>query len=181
MAQTKKTDNHYLADKIYIRVTHLPNTPPSVLDCYAGNGVIWKKVQQLRPDVIIQRLAIEKQKGKGQFCLPGDNVRFLKQLDLSVYNVIDLDAYGVPYEQIRILFNRNYHGIVFFTFIQSVIGALPHGMLMEIGFTKIMINKTPTIFSRRGWEYFLQFLARNGVRKVTYINHQRKYYGFFVV
>jgi hypothetical protein len=180
MAQIKKTDNHYIADKVYIRSNHLPPLP-QVLDCFAGNGVIWKKVAQNNPGVEIKRLAIEKQKNKGGFHLAGDNVRFLKSLDLSVYNVIDLDAYGVPYEQVKILFDRGWHGLVFFTFIQSVMGNLPHDMLIEVGFSKAMITKAPTLSSRHGWKYFTQFLSLHGVNKVTYINHQRKYYGFFVI
>lgn len=180
MGQTKKTDNHYLKDKVRLRAKYIPDKP-FVLDCYAGNGVIWREVQKLMADTPIIRLAIEKEKSKGGFHLAGDNVRFLMSLDLSAYNVIDLDAYGIPYQQIKILFDRQYHGLVFFTFIQSIMGNLPHGMLMDIGFSKAMITKAPTLCARRGWDYFIQFLSLRGVDKITYTNHNRKYYGLFIM
>lgn len=180
MAQTKKTDNHYLKDKIRIREENLP-AAPVVLDCYAGNGVIWGTIQQNHPKTPIKRVAIEKERGKGQFHLEGDNTKFLLSLDLSKFNVVDLDAYGVPYMQLKILFDRGYHGLVFVTFIQSFMGRLPSGMLCEVGFSRAMINKAPTLCNHHGWEYFLQFLARRGVTRISYVNHQRKYYGYFTI
>ncbi|MCZ2078404.1 MAG: hypothetical protein LC130_25815 [Bryobacterales bacterium] len=178
MAPTdKKTDNAFLDDKVKLRAGHLP-ADPCVLDCFAGNGIIWKRVQSAL-GIEIQRLAIEKEKHKGAFHLAGDNVRFLTALDLSRYNVIDLDAYGVPYEQIKILFERGYRGRVFFTFIQSVMGRMPNGLLIDIGFSKVILDKAPTLCGRRGWSYFLQYLAAHGVRQITYVQHQRKYYGYF--
>ena len=178
--KAKKTDNSYLAQKVYLRQKYLPENPV-VLDCYAGAGLIWKKVQENLPSVNIQRLAIEKEPNKGKFHLTGNNMAFIGSMDLSRFNVIDLDAYGVPYEQVKTLFDRQYHGTVFITFIQSVMGALPYGLLLDVGFSKSMIKKCPTIFYRRGWDHWLEFLARNGVTRVAYIQHERKYYAVITI
>jgi len=173
-----KTDNAHLQDKVSLRSRHLPD-PAVVLDCFAGEGTIWKMVKESNPDKNIKTLSIEKEKNKGGFHLVGDNTRFLTALNLSVYNVIDLDSYGVPYAQLKILFERDYHGLVFFTFIKSFAGQLPWDMLEEIGFSRTMIEKSPILCSRNGWQKFREFLALRGVEQVTYINHGRKYYGFF--
>ena len=175
-----KTDNAYLQDKVNLRSRHIPD-PAVVLDCFAGEGIIWKMVKEMNPTKNIRTLAIEKEKKKGGFHLVGDNTRFLSALDLSVYNVIDLDSYGVPYDQLKILFNRNYHGLVFFTFIQSFAGQLPWGMLEEIGFNRTMIEKSPVLCSRNGWPKFKEYLAIKGVTEVNFINHERKYYGYFSI
>jgi len=177
MAQTK-TDNAFLEDKISIRSNNIPKKV-TVLDCFAVEGLIWNGVRALNPDKTIKVLSIEKEKGKGGFHLVGDNTRYLRVLNLSPYNVVDLDAYGVPYDQLSILFDRKYHGLIFFTFIQSFMGQLPHGMMLEIGYSKTMLEKAPALCCRHGWESFTQYLALHGVKEITYINHQRKYYGFF--
>jgi len=178
--QLKKTDNAHLLDKVYIRSKHLPEAPV-VLDCFAGEGAIWQRVKEENPDKKIITLSIEKIKEKGGFHLVGDNTRFLSALDLSVYNVIDLDSYSIPYDQLKILFDREYKGIVFFTFIQAGVGELPHKMLLEIGFSKDILSKARILCMRRGWQYFLSYLSLHGVSEVTYINHHRKYYGYFVM
>jgi len=173
-----KTDNAFLQDKVNLRSRHLPDSPV-VLDCFAGEGTIWRLVKEQNPDKKIISLSIEKIKNKGGFHLVGDNTRFLAALNLSVYNVIDLDSYGVPYPQLQILFERDYHGLVFFTFIQSFAGQLPWGMLEEVGFSRAIIEKSPILCSRNGWGKFKEYLALRGVEQITFINHQRKYYGYF--
>lgn len=173
--KSKKTDNSYLYDKVWLRQKYLPDDPV-VLDCYAGNGLIWKNVQENLPGVTIKRVAIEKEPEKGKFHLAGDNLAFLTSMDLSRFNVIDLDAYGVPYEQVKILIDRQYHGLVFITFIQSVMGALPNGLLLDVGFSKQIISKAPTLAYRHGWDHWLEFLSRHGVEKISFLNHERKYY-----
>ena len=95
--------------------------------------------------------------------------------------MIDLDAYGVCYDQLKILFDRKYKGHVFFTMIQSVMGMMPMGLLNEVGFTDVMIRKAPTLFGKRGWKYFLEYLALHGVTKIWHKSHARKHYGFFIL
>jgi hypothetical protein len=108
--------------------------------------------------------------------LHGNNLEYLETIDISRYNVIDLDAYGVPFEQIECLVRRKYRGLVFVTMIQTLMGGMPHGMLQKIGFTKAQVEKAPTLFARRGWQYFLEFLATCGVQKITHRSHGRKHY-----
>ncbi len=173
MAQTTKTDNSYLADKVALRLKHLPPGDVSVLDCFAGRGLVWECVRRMSPQKIT-RLAIDR--AATGFYLPGDNRSYLPILDLTAFNVIDLDAYGVPYEQLQQLFERQYHGRVFVTFIQSLYGQMPAGLLVDIGFSEPMIAKAPTLCSKRGWGLFCDWLALHGVRQIAHRSHGRKHY-----
>lgn len=180
-----KTDNGFLADKVGLRVKHLPRGDIRVLDCFAGTGRVWKAVKRRIPDREIKILGMEKR--NIGFNLPGDNLAWLAEIDLSRFNVIDLDAYGIPYDQLKILFDRGYHGVVYVTFIQTGFGQMNFDMLEAIGFPRSMIKKCPSIFQRRGWEYILEWLALRGVKKVYYrfrkapVGRSNKYYFTFTM
>jgi len=169
-----KTNNSYLGNKVDLRINHIPENPV-VLDCFGGAGIIWKAIERATGKPI-KRIGIDKIDYGVGFFLEGDNMAFLKTIDLSKFNVIDLDAYGAPYQQLKTLFDRRYSGVVFVTFIQGYYGIMPKPLLNEIGFTDAMIEKCPTIFGKRGWQYFLEWLALNGVRTVTHRSHNRKHY-----
>ena len=95
---TTKTANSFLADKVALRLAHLPEQKTvRVLDCFAGRGTIWAAVRKLAPERDIRVLPIEIQPEEDTlFSLPGDNSRFLETLDLNRFDVIDLDPYGTP-------------------------------------------------------------------------------------
>ena len=173
MALTR-TQHSYLGNKIGLRVRDLPEQP-SVLDCFGGEGLIWKAIESQigRP---VRRIGIDKQDWDVGFYLPGDNTAYLQTMDLGRFNIIDLDAWGVPYEQLKILFERGYKGRVFVTFIRTAYGQMPRGLLQDVGFTREMIEACPTLFAKRGWQYFLEWLAQNGVRAVRHRSHARKHY-----
>lgn len=178
MAQTKKTNNSYLGNKVDIRINNLPDGDISVLDCYGGQGIIWKLIKE-KTNRNIKRVSIDKINYNVGFYLPGDNIDYLNSMDLEKYNVIDLDAYGIPAKQIITLIEKKYSGTVFVTFIQSIMGQMPHRLLMDIGFSKKMIEKIPTLFGKRGWDYFLEWLSKNGINKVTHRSNSRKHYLVF--
>jgi hypothetical protein len=181
MAQTnKKTDNSYLQSKIDLRIAHLPAGDVAVLDCYAGTGKIWSGVEE-QSGRTITVLPIDKRKDTRSFRLPGDNTRFLQSLDLTKYNVIDLDAYGIPFAQLRILFDRGYKGTVFVTFIQSLFGGIPHDLAVEVGFSETIAKKIPTLLGARGWSYMQQWLANQGVTKIHHMGHARNHYFSFIM
>jgi hypothetical protein len=115
--------------------------------------------------------------------LQGDNLKFLASMDISKFNVIDLDAYGVPYLQLKIIFSRKLQKetVVFVTFIQSVFGRLPNDMLEELGYSPTMIRKCPAIFFKNGFEKFKQFLACHGIEQIRYYSHDQKNYLCFSI
>jgi mRNA-degrading endonuclease HigB of HigAB toxin-antitoxin module len=175
----QKTNNSYLKKKIVLRLLNLPDKNEiKVLDCFAGNGIIWHNIK-LNINKKIIRHAIDEKEYES-FAMIGDNLKILAALDLSIYDVIDLDAYGVPCEQIEIVMNKARPGaIIFYTFIQSFNGALPNKLFERIGITESMYSKCRAIFNKGGNKYFLNFLACNNIKTVVYFNHGRKFYGMF--
>lgn len=178
MAGTKKTDNHYTGDKVALRINHSPwnhEKTINILDCFGGRGVIWRAVQR-KSGNLINRTAIDKRNDIIDFHLHGENSKVLLGLNLSQYDVIDLDAYGIPVEQIDILVDKKFKGTVFVTAIQTMHGMLPRKMLDDLGFPENISTKCPTLVGRRGWEYFKQWLALKGVSEVIHRSKQRKHY-----
>ena len=154
----------------------MPSGEVRVLDCYGGDGKIWSEIER-RTGRTIRRLSIDVKKDPKKMRLFGDNLKYLPTLDLSRFNVIDLDAYGVPTKQLEILFSRGFSGVVYVTYIPGALGNVCHNLLRDIGFTTPMIKKYPTIFGRRTWEYFKQWLALKGVTEIEYYLFSRKDYG----
>ena len=180
MVQIKKTDNDFLRDKVDLRIAHLPVGDIRVLDCFAGRGIVWSAVRKLSGRNI-KTLPIDIRNDIFTFHLSGRNEEFLSTMDLSKFNVVDLDAYGVPHEQLRILFNRGYAGVVFVTFIQSLFGMMPKSVLRDVGFSDAMMEKCPSLSSRRGWDFFRQWLALNKVRLIFNRSKNRKHYLCFTL
>lgn len=81
---------------------------------------------------------------------------------MSQLDIIDLDVYGIPFEQLEIIFDKKHKGIVFFTFILSGMGKANNGLLEHLGFTKDMINKTPALFNSNGFDKFCSYLSVRG-------------------
>lgn len=172
-----QTNNSYLADKVALRAGHLPaGDHLRVLDCYAGEGKIWAAVRRLTGRRITVLPIDVKEYEETSFYLPGDNRAYLQTLDLNRFDVIDLDAYGVPFDQLEQVFSSGYQGVVFVTFIQSVMGQLPLGLLRAVGFSDEMVKKCPTLFGRSGWKYFLEYLSLRGVTRIWHRSHARKHY-----
>jgi len=169
-----KTDNSYLNSKINLRMNHLPDKQSiKVLDCFAGRSRIWKEIKK-KSNKNINVIGIDRISYGST--LKGDNIKYLKGMNLNKYDIIDLDAYGVPFRQLEIIFRKKYKGILFITFIQSIFGSLPVKMLEKIGYTRKMIKKCPTIFNRNSIEKFKQYLAINGIKKIIIINKNNKKY-----
>lgn len=176
-----KTDNSYFEDKVEMRLARLPDKPTvKVLDAYSGHGLIWQEVQS-RTDKEIQVTRIEKKNDAPGFYIKGDNVKALLALDLHAFDIIDLDAYGVPYAQCKALFaQRPYPApvTVFVTFIQSITGGLPRRMLEALGYPDSMVAKCPTLFARHGVDKFSLYLAQSGIltMHLRQTNDRRKNY-----
>jgi len=178
-----QTDNSNLLAKVNLRIAHLPQKSKiNVLDAYHGEGIIWKYISE-KSKSDIQVTAIEKKPITDDIVLQGDNRKILPSLSLKKFDIIDLDAYGVPFYQLEYIFNYDHkkkihHGI-FVTFIQSVYGRLPVAMLEKIGYSKKMVEKVPSLFDRNGIEKFKSYLAMRGVTRIFIKTQGKKHYLYF--
>lgn len=149
-----------------------------VIDAFSGLGLVWSEVKK-RHQGEIEILQIDQRKDKPGAYLRGDNLKFLSSIDLSGYDVIDLDAYGVPFKQLELIFKAGFSGIVHCTFIQSGMGMLPRKMLEQIGYPKAMTAKCPTLFCGNGIEKMCNYLSVNGINHIFLLSLNRKYYFYF--
>lgn len=176
-----QTDNSYLIEKIKLRIDALPRKKNiKVLAAYGGDNLIWNNIQNIMPEKRIDVDLIEIKKKSGVY-MKGDNLKYLPSLDLKKYDVIDLDAYGIPYEQMEIIFKKNYTGIVIVTYIQSVLGKLPNKFLEKIGYSRAMIRKCGSLFSKNGFDKVKKYLSKNKIKKIKYYKFDRKLYFYFTL
>ena len=172
-------------DKVELRINHIPwKKKITVLDTFHGAGTIWKSVER-KIEKEIQVIGIDKERGKGNgLQREGDNIKFIATMGLELYDVIDLDAYGIPYQILREIFKNGTAkpgAAVFATFIQSIHGRLPNAMLKDLGYTNAMMKKAPLLLCRSGFDKFKQYLGNQGIRNITYIQKNRKYYLHFKI
>ena len=176
MAATK-TDNHYLADKVALRIgmiEHLES--PRVLDVFGGHGVVWAAVERLAGKKI-NRVAVDNRLDLDLPHLHGDNVKVIKGLDLTAFDVVDLDAYGIPAGLIQeVVVSKKFRGVVFVTAIQTMQGQMPKIIAEDLGLPRSISSACPSLVSRRGWEFFKAWLASLGVREITHRSKNRKHY-----
>ena len=180
-----QTDNSNFEVKVKLRNDNLPPGKCRVLDCYGGTGRIWETIKKRNPKKKIEVLRIDKKKDRGGVYLVGDNRKFMEALEPGQFDVIDLDAYGIPYKPLIWLFERS-HGhptTIFATFIQSLYGCLPTDFLVNSGYSHKMIKKCPSLFYRDGFEKLKGFLANKGVKKIKHYSDKanRKHYICFTI
>ena len=175
-----KTDNFEISKKIYLRregTEHLKDL--CVLDLFAGENKLWKSFEKNT------YYGIEIEKGKGKN-VTGDNLKVIPSLDLSRFNVIDCDAYGIPCPQINALFRNGTMQpgtVVFYTAIRNGLSGQSKDLTKELGIED-MYKKAPTLFKNVAFDAFYHCLFRHGIRTVHEYEVQdrtfMKKYGYFV-
>ncbi len=130
-----KTDNSNFTTKVLIRLNNIPKKNVTVLDCYHEYGKIWNEIKrQFKHNIKI--VSIDK-KPESNAVYKGDNIKYLKTIDLTKYDIIDLDAYGMPFFQLECIFKSNIKkAIIFYTCIFTVYGGLQRKLLYQLGYTK---------------------------------------------
>ena len=176
-----QTDNSYLEEKVQLRldtINMIDKDVISVLECYAGDGYIWSEVR-LRTKKEIKVLRIDQKPDKKGVYLKESNMKFIKSMDFSQFDIVDLDAYGIPFEQLEVVFEKKFKGCVHVTAIQSVMVALPDVLLEANGIPARMYKKTPILFSKHGLHKLCNYLQQHGVEKITGFFIEKKNYFYF--
>ncbi len=176
----KQTDNDCVHQKVALRKKAIAAlSSVRVLDLFAGKNEIWSHISTER------YLGVEKIKGKGKN-LHVDNVRLIKSLDLSKFNVIDCDSYGIPANQISELFRNKTilpGTIIIYTMCTNRISTMPK-TLVHVSRLQHMQKKCPTLLNKLTAELFYAFLYSLGVKKVVKYTKKStflKEYGYFTV
>jgi tRNA G26 N,N-dimethylase Trm1 len=168
--------------KIQIRENNLPNKKElNVLDVYHGAGEIWNTIKKRNKDKNIKVFGMDKLKYENEkMSVKGDSVRYLKSIDLNKFDIIDIDCYGIPYNAIQALFDRNIKKkIIFYTFIKQ--RAINHKMLEQLGYTETMLKKCHALFMQNGYVKFKNYLGLHNVNEIKYYHKGNKYYGKFQI
>lgn len=107
MKYTSKTDNTRAAlpAKLELRRKLIAEVarPARVFDAFAGEGVLYHAVWHEADSYVG---CDEKWFRDERTVFVGDNRRVLRAIDLSAFNLFDLDAYGCPWEQAMIIAAR---------------------------------------------------------------------------
>jgi hypothetical protein len=119
MSKTK-TDNHNATAKLELRRYFLrklveANEPITVLDCFQGEGVMWNKLRCEFPIAGYWGVDVKPKKGR----LKIDSARILNQPGWT-QNVVDLDAYGSPWQHFLNLISTCRHSVTVFLTIGMV-------------------------------------------------------------
>lgn len=163
------------AAKVALRLAVLPSPadrPPRVLDCYAGDHDLWNAVREITPADVTHI----DQHPTHRTDLSGNNLRYLASLDLSKYDLIDLDAWGQPDHQVAVLAERGYRGVVVWTCICSNMGVPSGALLAATGIDPTWLKITRKVFEssslQRRW---FAFLAKSGWTKAVLIDGRRNH------
>lgn len=180
-AHSIKTDNANVSHKVQLRKEATQNLKSlKVLDLVAGNNVLWSNFD------CEKYYGVEKVKGKGKN-LYADNERVIASLDLSKFNVIDCDSYGVPFNQLAKIFENKTlsHGtVIIYTCIGNALSALPNEAKEFLGLTE-MYKKSKTLLNAKSGDLFYEWLYLHGVENVREYEEPsksfKKKYGYFVI
>ena len=178
-----RTDNSHLQEKIKLRIqsiNDLNKKEINILECFAGDGIIWNEVKKCT-NKKINILKIEKKYKRSIIYLKGENLKFLEKIDLQNFDIIDLDTYGSPFKQLEIIFKKNYKGIVCVTFINTEYGRMEYNLLKKAGYSISIIKKCPTIFSKNALNIISCYLYKNGIDEIIGYFMKRKNYFYFKI
>lgn len=178
--QPTKTDNKSIANKIFIRKEAIKDLKEvKVLDLFAGRNVLWNNI----PTDKYYGIDIETNKGKN---LNADTRLAIDNLDLSAFNVIDCDSYGIAFDLYKKLLTRkdiNKGTIIIYTLITNEFTKIQNFAKDEFKFHRFY-DKAPSLFNARAIEFFYEFLSNYGIKQVNYYAIRDKFdkhYGYFKI
>lgn len=174
------TDNTHLAAKVRVRREWLEQRGSdrvAVLDAFAGEGKVWARIQKELPDLNIDYLGIDKKKYSRPDVIMGDNLKVMRGMDLNRFDLIDLDAYGFPWEQLQVVSFGAPDVPVASTAIGVTLGPLPYGVLKEAGIPEDWAKDKDiphALFNRWRWQFWDHFCYAMGYRATSYEIHLDK-------
>lgn len=178
-----QTDNSKLNEKVALRLMTLNEITKEdieVLEIFGGNGVCWRNVAK-STNKRIKTTRIDKKEGLSGEYIRGDNLKILPSLNFEKYDIIDVDAYGIPFEHLDLLFQRKLKNkVIIVTSIRSVLGVLPKKLYETNGIEWNMVKKCQSLFSKNYIDLMLGYLFKNNIKEIKIYNHSdKKLYFYF--
>jgi len=178
---TKATNNtdKYLQLKIKLRVDALENKEKNVLDCFAGDSIIWSEVKK-RINFDFKRFTIDAD-SRFKTDYTGNALTYLKTNNIQNYDVIDLDSWGSPIKYLEYIFTTNFKGVVICTFC-SPVSLNPDKILAKISFGKIYENTNKkSILAKNIGSMFEQYLVSKGIKEYKGLLDKKRIYCSFII
>lgn len=174
------TENSHLSTKVRVRsaaLARIGKQKVNVLDAFAGEGIVWNRMKREHPELDITVLGIEKRKYLNPATIMGDNRKVMRGLDLTQFDLIDLDAFGCPWEQLTICAEQAPLVPVVATHIIVTLGPVPKPLLKAAGIPEEWADrrKVPhALFNRWRWDWWENYCAQLGYREADYELHLDK-------
>jgi len=183
-SRTTKTLNSFPENKINIRleaISKIKKDEIYVLDCFHGYGNLWGNVQKLtEKKIILLGLEIDQEKKSKFNVVYGDNKKIIPSIDVSKYDIIDVDAFGDAYSYIKKIYQLVSDGtIIIYTHITVNMGSMNNDVVKDVIGLNIY-KKCKTIFRSRFVDIFEAALYGLGVREVVQMQKNNKIYGYFI-
>ena len=162
------TNNDYFAHKLVVRSRALAELGDKrearILDAFAGEGKLWRAMRDRHPDWTFSILGIDKAwTNVSASVLRSDNMKVMAALDLTEFDIIDLDAYGWPAAQLRMVAERAPGVPVVTTCVQQKLSQIPKIVLSDLGLH--FPNAAPTLLTRLSGELWEAWLHMLGYRR----------------
>lgn len=174
------TENSHLPTKIRVRkqaLERIGKDEVHVLDAFAGEGIVWSAMRKHCPDIKITTLGIEKRKYLNPAVIMGDNRKVMRGLDLTQFDLIDLDAFGCPWEQLAICSEAAPGVPVIATHIIVTLGPTPRQLLEAGGIPDAWTDKRRVphaLFNRWRWDWWENYCAKLGYTQTDFEVHLDK-------
>jgi hypothetical protein len=188
---SRQINNSHLLDKVALRIEALGEVSGNsveVLDAFCGDRVLWQKVQD-STDRELSVFGIDKENEHAN--IKADNRKILGVMDLSPFQIIDLDAYGLPFEQIEKVFGNDSlakGAVIVYTYISLPVGGASERLLQTIGIPHHMWGKCPSMFMKAQESAFYEYLRQHGIDSVKEVRlvdtghgYRIKRYGYFKI
>lgn len=180
-SSTKATNNNdfYLNYKIKLRIDALENKEKNILDCFAGNSVIWDNVAK-RVNINYKRFTIDAD-SKYITDYTGNALSYIKKNNINIYDIIDLDTWGSPIKYLEYIFTTNYKGIIICTFC-SPVSINPDKVLAKNTFGKIyQTTSKKSILAKDIGSMFADYLLSKGIKQYKGILTKKRIYCSFII
>jgi hypothetical protein len=173
-------DSKYLDLKIQLRLDAVKKFESvNVLDCFAGDSVLWKKVYE-KTNTKINRFKIDAD-NRYNVDFIGNSLKYIKNNNIDDFNIIDLDSWGSPVQHLEIIFKSNFKGIVVCTYCSPVLmnpdkilAKTFYGDIYETCNKKTLLNKDIGLM-------FKSYLFKNNIKNYNGLISKKKIYCSFEI